>query len=125
MRKTLSQLVRRIHRLERERARILEELLIDEPLLKGSLSRVKRTCGKPSCHCAQEPAHEAWVLMSTPSPGRQRRCQVVRQDDVEEVQERVETYKHFRERLRELEAIQKEQKALLRGFMENRNVPYE
>ncbi len=116
--------LRRIRRLEAKRARIVGQLRASGLLLVGSLSLVKRTCGKPGCHCAQEPAHEAWLL-ATRLAGAQRRCQVVRQADVKEVQKRVAAYKRFRAGLRDVEALHKELKALLRGLMENRNVPYE
>lgn len=123
MRKRASQIIRKVRQLERERARILEALLVDEPLLQGSLSLVKRTCGKPNCHCAKTPGHEVWVLASTQDA--QRRCQVVRQADVEEVQRRAAIYKDFRTALRRLDAIGKEEKALLRGLMDERDLRYE
>ena len=116
--------MRRIRRLQVRSARIVGQLLALRPLLIGSLSLVKRTCGKPSCHCAQEPAHQAWILATRPA-GAKRRCQVVRQADVEAVRKRVAAYKRFRARLRDIEAMHKELKALLRGLMEDRNVPYE
>jgi hypothetical protein len=123
MRKKILTTLRRIRRLEQQRAGTLRRLLVDTPLLQASLSLVKRTCGKPSCHCATEPGHEAWVL--TTSERGQRRCQVVRQDDVDDVQRRLAAYKDYREGLRTLDATHKEQKLLLRGLMEKRNVPYE
>ena len=123
MRKTILTTLRRIRRLEDQRARLLRRLLVADPLLCASLSLVKRTCGKPNCHCATEPAHEAWVLAT--SDRGQRRCQVVRQDDIDDVRRRLEVYKDYREGLRALEATQKEEKRLLRGLMEKRHVPYE
>lgn len=122
MRKTILTTLRRIRRLDQQRAGTLRRLLVDSPLLQASLSLVKRTCGKPNCHCATEPGHEVWVL--TTSEHGQRRCQVVRQDDVTEVQRRLTTYKEYREGLRALDATHKEEKQLLRGLMEKRNVPY-
>ena len=123
MRKTILTTLRRIRRLEDQRARLLRRLLVADPLRCASLSLVKRTCGKPNCHCATEPAHEAWVLAT--SDRGQRRCQVVRQDDIDDVRRRLEVYKDYREGLRALEATQKEEKRLLRGLMEKRHVPYE
>jgi hypothetical protein len=109
--------------LEQQRARLLEALCEDEPFLVGSLSRVKRTCGKPTCHCATTPAHESWVLATTRDA--RRRCQVVRLADIEEVRRRVDLYQSFRKALRDLKAIDREQTALLRGLMEGRNDPYD
>jgi len=123
MRKRILTIIRKIRKLERKRARLLEELLVPEPLLKGGLSLVMRTCGKPNCHCAKKPGHPVWVL--TGGRGAVRRSQVVRQADVEQVQERVGIYRQFRAALRELEAIGKEEKQLLKGLIDNRNEPYE
>src|SRR3990172_12388825 len=95
--------------LEHRRARLLELLFEDEPLLVGGLSLVKRTCGKPTCHCATTPAHEAWVLATTRAAAR--RCQVVRLADVEDVRRRVGIYRAFRTALRALEAIEREERA--------------
>lgn len=123
MRKRVATVSRKVHRLQRERARLLEDLLVDRPLLKGSLSHVKRTCGKATCHCAASPAHQVWVLATTQD--RRRRCQVVRLPDVQDVQRRLAVYQDFRRALRRLEAIGKEEKVLLRGLMDKRHVPYE
>jgi len=115
--------IRRLRSLAQRSAHLLDALCDDEPFLVGSVSLVKRTCGKPTCHCATTPGHEAWVLATTRDA--RRRCQVVRQDDVEEVRRRVARYTSFRKALRELNAIQQELKTVLRGLMEGRNLPYE
>ncbi len=116
-------MIRKIRSLEERRARLLAAVCVDEPFLVGSLSLVKRTCGRPTCHCATKPAHEAWVLATTHEA--RRRCQVVRQADVEDICRRVASYRNFRTALRDLDAIEREQRTLLRGLMEGRNVPYE
>lgn len=121
-RKQILSTIARVRRLERRRARILEDLLVPAPLLKGWLSLVQRTCGKPNCHCARKPGHPVWVLAT--GQGAQRRCQVVRQADVEEVRGQVEIYRQFRAALREFEAIGREEKELLKGLIEKRNEPY-
>lgn len=97
-------------------------LLSGDPLTAGSLSLVKRTCGRPTCHCAKSPSHEAWVL-GTYAKGKQR-CQVVRQADVEDVSARVACYKELRAALVRLEAIGKEELALMRGLVKHRHIPY-
>lgn len=123
MRKKILTTIEKIRKLEQKRARILDELLVPKPLLQGGLSLVMRTCGKPNCHCAQEPSHPVWVL--TARQGAERRSRVVRQADIDQVQERVATYRECRAAIRELEAIGKEEKELLKGLIENRNEPYE
>ncbi len=123
MRKKILKSTRKLDALEAQRSRLMRALTRAEPLLVGSLSLVKRTCGKPTCHCAVKPGHAVWTL-ATSREGR-RRCQVVRLDDVEQVRRRVAAYKSFKQRLGELEAVESDEKEILRGLMENRNVTYE
>jgi hypothetical protein len=122
MRKPILEMRRRIRRTEVRRARLIDTLLEAVPLLKGSLSRVMRTCGKPTCHCAKKPGHPVWVLAT--SVGGLQRCQVIRNADVDTVRQWVATYRGCRTALRQIEAIQKHQKALLYGVMEKRNLLY-
>ena len=114
---------KKITRLEAERARLVASVVATEPLIAASLSLVKRTCGRPTCHCAKTPSHEAWVL-NTCTNGKQR-CQVVRQADIDEVRARVARYKDLRATLKRLEAIGKEEIALLRGLVKQRHVTYD
>lgn len=121
--KRAATIIAHVRRLEGRRAAVLEGLLLPGAFLKGSLSLVYRTCGKPNCHCAQRPGHPVWVL-ATSQDGRPRR-QVVRKADIEEVRQQVTEYRQFREALRQLEAIDLEQRQLLKGLLERRHVPYE
>ena len=114
--------LRKLRRLERQRALVIDRLLDKTPLLRASFSHVLQRCGKSACRCARKPAHPVWRLASSKN-GRQR-CQLVRKDDVDWVAEYVERYKGFRQDLRALDAIQKEEKALLRGLMEIRSAEY-
>lgn len=123
MRKKTLETTRKLQALEAQRARLIQALTRAEPLIVGSLSLVNRTCGKPTCHCATKPGHAVWTLATT-RDGR-RRCQVVRIDDVDEARQRVDAYKNFKQRLGELEAIENDEKEILRGLMQKRNVIYE
>ena len=110
-------------RLERQRRQLIRRLLAPQTLVRGSLTRVLQRCGKASCHCAETPSHAAWRLLT--SHGGVQRCQFVRQDDVERMRDLVANSKAFAQDLRDLEAIQKEQKALLRGLREEYDVGYD
>ncbi len=114
---------RALRALERRRKDVMGRLLAKSPLLRGSLSHIRQRCGKPTCHCVRKPAHPVWRLSSS-RKGRQR-CQLVRRDDVEWVQEYVGRYKDLRRDLRALEAIHREEKVLLRGLTEIRGIEYE
>ena len=63
------------------------------------------------------------TFLATCAGGLQR-CQVVRNADVDAVRQWVAIYRECRTALRQIEAIQKQQKALLHGVMEKRNLPY-
>lgn len=54
-----------IEGLERRRDALLGELAAVGDLRPGSLVRVHRKCGKPTCHCARagDPGHPGWTLM--------------------------------------------------------------
>jgi hypothetical protein len=71
----------------------------------------------------QVPSHEAWVLQ-TDAKGK-RRGQRVRQADVDEIRARVDLYRDMRAVLTRLEAIGKEENALLRRLVKQRHVPYD
>ena len=115
--------LRKLRRIERQRALVIDRMLDKTPLLRASLSHVLQRCGTSTCRCAEKPSHPVWRLASSKN-GRQR-CQLVRKDDVDWVAEYVNRYKDFRQDLRTLDAIQKEEKALLRGLMEIRGTQYE
>ena len=120
---TKKQISTQLARLERRRRALLRRLLAPHDLVRGSLSRVLQRCGKAACHCAKEPSHAAWRLLT--SRAGVQRCQFVRQDDVERMRDLVAASKAFAKNLRELEAIHVEQKALLRGLREASDIGYE
>ena len=111
-----------LRRIERRRATLLESLLVSAPLIRGSVTHTHQRCGTPGCRCAKKPSHPVWRL-ATSREGL-KRCQLIRQADVPQVRELVACYRDYREGLRKLEAMHKQEKALLRGLMEIRDVGY-
>jgi hypothetical protein len=119
----IAKTLRALRRLEGARAALLARLLVPDPFVRGSISHVRQRCGNPGCHCADTASHPV-TRLATADRGRQR-CQLVRQADVAQVAEHVARYRGFREGLRSLDAMHREQKGLLRGLMEQRDVGYE
>lgn len=69
-----------------------------EPLMvRGALFILRRRCGKPSCHCANEPGHESPAL-AYPEGGRTR-TMTLSAADVEEVRAALERYNAARSEL--------------------------
>ncbi|MBM3299699.1 MAG: hypothetical protein FJY85_07075 [Deltaproteobacteria bacterium] len=73
---------------------VLEPLLSDQPLIKGTVYELKRKCGKPHCRCARGELHTRMVLSSS-EQGRTR-LRVVPPGTLIEVQIKVRHYQQFR-----------------------------
>lgn len=74
---------------------LLRKLEVPEDGLPGSLSLTYRRCGKARCHCAEGQGHPQWQL--TFMDRGQKRVQTIPAEWVEEVKERVERARAFRE----------------------------
>ena len=111
-RKSVKQLINEIQDVEQRGHDILEELLKEGPLLSGSLSEVKRKCGKPICYCAKGGSGHVQLQLGYTDKGT-RRSRVVRKADKEQVREWAERAKRYREALAKLQAIRSEQLGLL------------
>lgn len=73
---------------------VLEPLLSDQPLIKGTVYELKRRCGKPQCRCARGELHTRMVLSSS-EQGRTR-LRVIPPGTLVEVQIKVRHYQQFR-----------------------------
>lgn len=73
----------------------LRSLRIPEDALPGSLSVTYRRCGKSYCHCAEGEGHPVWRL--TFMVEGKKRVETIPPEWVEEVQERVDAGRAFKE----------------------------
>jgi hypothetical protein len=87
-------------RWRQRKFRTLERFDIPGDLLPGSLTMSRTRCGKPNCHCAQGPGHEAWIFTFM-SEGKQRVERIPR-DWVEDVRRQVEAGREFQNAVREV-----------------------
>ena len=78
----------------------LRSLCIPEDALPGSLSVTYRRCGKSYCHCAEGEGHPVWRL--TFMVDGKRRVETIPPEWVQEVQERVDAGRAFREAFAEV-----------------------
>jgi hypothetical protein len=62
MSQKLSALRSQLLQAQQQLAQLLQECLGREPLLTGSLYKLRRKCGKPNCHCTRGELHESTVL---------------------------------------------------------------
>lgn len=79
---------------------LLHRVSVPSDLLPGSLSVSRTRCGKPSCHCAEGPGHEAWTY--TFMSHGQRRVERIPKEWIDEVRRRVEAGHQFQDAVREI-----------------------
>jgi len=102
---------KKLRRAERERARILSELLGVSSMLRGSYARVYTKCGKDNCWCKDGKGHpHSRITWSQRGQGFTRK---VPPEEVAWVREVTENYRNFRSLRRRLLRLQADGKELL------------
>ena len=102
-RRNFSRLRQSLVRLSVEIPELVQSLLSDKPMIKGSVYELKRKCGKSGCKCTKGALHSCMVL-SASEKGRTR-LKVIPDGLLAEVQIKVKRYKklrHTRARLGEV-----------------------
>lgn len=89
-----SRLRQSLVRLSGEIPELVQALLSDKPLIKGSVYELKRKCGKAGCKCFRGELHSRMVL-SASEKGRTR-LRVIPDGLLAEVQIKVKRYKRLR-----------------------------
>jgi hypothetical protein len=73
----------------------LVRILADrQPMVKGSVYRMQRKCGKPNCSCATGDGHESMMLSW--SEGGRTRLRPIPEQKLDELKRLTETYQRFR-----------------------------
>ncbi len=68
---TASALRKKIQQCQREASDLLRMLKQRPALIRGSIYKLRRKCGKTVCRCQEGHLHESWVL-SVPEKGHKR-----------------------------------------------------
>jgi len=112
-----------LRRLHRERGRLLRLLRRADELAIGTVSVVRRKCGKSGCHCAEGAAHPQTLFLFKGKDGR-RHCKLVRRQDEERLLRAGGSYREFRDALRQLRAINQREERILVALMKLRALQY-
>ena len=112
-----------LHRLHQERGRLLRLLRRADKLAIGTVSVVRRKCGKSGCHCAEGDAHPQTLFLFKGEDGR-RHCRFVRRQDEERLLRAGGSYREFRDALRQLRAINQREERILVALMKLRALQY-
>jgi hypothetical protein len=113
-----------LREIEQRRRKILRHLMSKEELAVGSVSWVDRTCGRPNCHCAEGGGHRTLQFLWKDESGR-RRCQLVRKADHQRLLRASARYADYRESMKELKAIEDEERTILVALKRARQISYE
>lgn len=113
-----------LKKLQKERQRLLKYLVRDEELAVGTVSVVHRKCGNPNCHCASGPGHPQTLFLFKNKKGI-RRCKLVRRADEAHMLRAGERYRKFRKDLKQLRAIDRQEKQILMALSKKRALRYD
>jgi Family of unknown function (DUF6788) len=112
-----------LERLEQKRGQLMTPFFETAPLIVGSITQTKGRCGKPTCACVEQPTHDITLLLT--SENKQRKSQLIRKDDVEEVLAQWHRYKDLKQALTSLKELNQEEIAILLQIIQERKRTYE
>ena len=112
----------KISKLEQERAKLLDLLLSDDPLIEGSYSEILVKCGRAGCHCEKKPIHLV-ARLGMREDGKIKN-KVVRVVDREAVQKLTGRYKEHKQALQELERVNEAEREVLKEVIRQKNCGY-
>ncbi len=124
MRKSRNILLASLNHFHQERRRLIRRLKREHKLAIGSVSVVNRKCGNPNCHCAESSGHPQTLFLLKDQKTGRRRCKLVRRADEARMLQAGERYREFREDLKQLRAIDLEEKRILMALAEGRAIRY-
>ncbi len=81
----------------------LRNLACGQPMIEGSLSAIRVTCGNPNCRCAKGEKHISHIL--TRKVNKKTKSVYVPADMVEEVTAWVEEHRRLKKKLKEISAL--------------------
>lgn len=87
-------------RFRQQKRRLLARLQIPPDALPGSLALTHRRCGKLSCHCSDGEGHPVWSL--TFMVNGRKHVERIPSDWAEEVRQRVEEGREFKQAVAEI-----------------------
>lgn len=125
MRLSREKLLASLNQLQQERRRLLRRLKREHELAIGTVSVVNRKCGSPNCHCAEGAGHPQTLFLFKAKEEGRRRCKLVRRADEARLLRAGERYREFREDMKQLRAVDLEEKRILMALAEVRAIRYE
>lgn len=107
-----SQIRKKIQSLLKHQEQMLERLLKNPPMLRGTFSQVQTRCGKPNCWCAHSSQGHPHTRITWSQDGKLR-TRKVPPDQIEQINQLTRNYRQFRSLRRKIAALQTEMRTLL------------
>ena len=120
-----TKLLTSLRQLHQQRRAMLRRLTRDQELALGTVSMVYRKCGNPRCHCVEGRGHPQTLFLFKDEQQGRRRCKLVRREDEVRMNRAGQRYRQFRDDLKELRAIDKEEKRILMALAKVRAIRYQ
>lgn len=111
--------------LQTRRRRLIRRLSREKKMAVGTVSTVLRKCGNPQCHCADGPRHPQTLFLFKDPNQKRRRCKLVRRADEAWMLQAGANYREFRQDMKELRAIDTDEKQILMALAQLRAVRYQ
>ncbi len=105
---------KKLKKLDGQRSRLLEQILGQGKMVRGSLYEMRRRCGKPNCRCARGELHASWYL-SRAIEGRTR-LTYVGSSVPKSLSERVSRYQRYQKLLARIRKMDREISSILNAF---------
>ena len=100
--------MRDISTLKKRRKQLIEKIRnLDSDMLRGSLVKKFRRCGKPNCHCVEQQGHESYYL-SVSVPSRSPIMVYVSLKNKDMVEKALANYQRVQKIMEEISTINRE-----------------
>lgn len=119
------ELLSSLEQVHQKRRRLIRRLKRENKLAIGTVSTVNRKCGNPRCHCVNDAGHPQTLFLFKDEKEDRRKCKLVRRADEAWMLRAGERYREFREDMKQLRAIDLEEKRILMALAKERAIRYE
>lgn len=107
----------RIKELEKQRNRILKQILAFRSMLPGAYKEVYCKCGKPNCWCYKKGGH--LFRRITWSENGRSKTKAIPEEDISWIKELTENYREFQKKRRQIKELERILNELIAGVRQS------
>ncbi len=95
----------RIKKLEKQRSRILKQIIAFRSMLPGAYKEVYCKCGKPNCWCYKKGGGHLFRRITWSENGRSK-TKAIPEEDIDWIKELTENYREFQKKRRQIKELE-------------------